>query len=201
MAYICSNAAASNGVLPIIQLWTLRKVSTTSALPGATGVPAAGRRIGKLAVRTVGISRGLRRDELAQAGQAALGRGADVGAAALREIGHEDFGIPAAAGPDLDDGVARPHAEEGERLDRVAIAVARDVGGGARRRGGGEAQRGLVEDGGRLDRGAGGEERRSGKEASEESGPGSHVILPDMWRGDHDCWPAPAQVVPRPECS
>src|SRR5690606_38458590 len=47
--------------------------------------------------------------------------------AAIAQVGRQDLGIPAAAGGDLDDGLVRRQAEEGERLGRVAVRIARRV--------------------------------------------------------------------------
>ncbi len=50
-------------------------------------------------------------------------------APAGRDIGGEDFGIPSAAGPDLDHRIGRPDPEESERLGRMPVNIASDVGG------------------------------------------------------------------------
>src|SRR5690606_41079376 len=70
----------------------------------------------------------------------------DVAVAQPRRL---DLGVPAAAGGDLDDGLAAPQAEEGERLARMAVGVAGHV-----LRGAPGARQGLVRS----------EERRVGKE-------------------------------------
>jgi hypothetical protein len=63
-----------------------------------------------------------------------LGEGGnDQPSAAGREVRREDFGVPAAARPDLNHGVVGLDAKEAQRLDRMAIAVARGVRGPAAR--------------------------------------------------------------------
>jgi hypothetical protein len=70
--------------------------------------------------------------------------------AAGSEIGREDFRVPAAAGPKFNDGVAGFYAKEGQRLSRMAIFVAGDIGGGSRWGGDGRIQRGSLLPGGLL---------------------------------------------------
>src|SRR2546429_9689493 len=45
--------------------------------------------------------------------------------ALFAQVGRQDFHIPAAAGPDLDYGLIRPHSKESQRFERMAILVAR----------------------------------------------------------------------------
>ncbi len=61
-----------------------------------------------------------------------LARRSGIKRAAGREIGRKDLGIPAAAGPDLDDRVTRLHTEKRQRLGGVAESVARDRRGRSR---------------------------------------------------------------------
>src|SRR3546814_3821098 len=61
-------------------------------------------------------------------------RGRGVIGAALCQIGREDFSVPAAAGPDFHHRHVGPDSEETQCFRRMAIAVARDIGGRPRRR-------------------------------------------------------------------
>ena len=104
--------------------------------------PAAGAvkdREGRIADAAVEI--GIGGGEGAQPIVPAIAHRRRVIGAVIAQIGRENLGIPTAARPDFHHRVGRPHAEEGERLGRMAIAVARDVGGGARRRGDGRGER------------------------------------------------------------
>src|SRR3546814_6963963 len=62
------------------------------------------------------------------------GRGSGVIGGALCQIGREDFSVPAAAGPDFHHRHVGPDSEETQCFRRMAIAVARDIGGRPRRR-------------------------------------------------------------------
>src|SRR5690606_13164476 len=53
--------------------------------------------------------------------------GGDI-AAAVAQVRRQDLRVPAAAGSDLDYGLARRDAEEGQRVGRVPVLVAGAVG-------------------------------------------------------------------------
>ena len=121
------------------------------------------------------IERGVGRGELAEAVEAAIGRRRIICAAAIDHIRCDDLAIPAAAGKDLDHGVGRLDLEEGQGLRGVPIAVARDIGRGAQRRGDGRGEAvlrgrgrdrgggdgGKREDGGQRDSSGGQSERQA----------------------------------------
>ena len=107
----------------------------------------------------VGVELGL---ELRHGFRPALGTGEAAGGdilAAVAQVGREDLGVPAARRRDLDHRHRRFQPEEGQRLDRVAVRVARPVGLRALRTlqnrteiGLGELRRGERRDGGKGDR-------------------------------------------------
>ena len=103
------------------QLCTLRNVSTTSADPGATPVPPS--TVGKFARSTLPNNAGFASSRLAMP-SALLPAGEPRQLSMLGQVWREDLGVPAAAGPQLDYGIARLDAEERERLEGMPILVA-----------------------------------------------------------------------------
>ena len=77
--------------------------------------------------RDVSVDRRVRLLQVGDGAELAVGRGQQQLAAACRQIRREDLRIPSARRPDLDHRVVRLDAEEAQRLNRVAVAVAQDV--------------------------------------------------------------------------
>ncbi len=136
---------------------------------------------GAVAIGMIGLHR-------AEAGEAAVG-GDGIERAARRDVGRQNFGVPATAGGHFDDHVARIDTEKGERLGRVAVGIARDIGRRAGRRGNGGGQSGIDGagraavadrvDGGRAAGGKrhGGRDQRGTKQSLGERAYG-HFMLP-----------------------
>ena len=132
------------------------------------------------------VERGVGGDQPAKAAHHAVHADRIISAAATGHVRRQDLGVPAAAGPDLDDRVVRPHAEESERLIRMAVAVARGIGWGPAGRGDRRPER-LAVAGGEagavpLDRGGGGDaqdqEGAGGGRERNAQGLADHLFLP-----------------------